>query len=144
MDSDDDDMITVESLQEDTGVTDDQLDQNCSFTHLKKVAPFVENYTKFADHFKLKPGEKSDIKTDQLSSFEQKTEAVFKCWKNKTKNPTYRKFIQACIDLTEGEVARRMSVLCAKSKKAVIVLQLCVHAHIIIACIHHHRVKTAP
>ncbi len=43
--------------------------------------------------------------------------AVFELWSSNTKNATYRNVIQACIDMSEGDVARRMSILCAKSKK---------------------------
>ena len=110
--------FVVTSLKTETGVTEDQLDQRCPVKHLHKVAPFVGNYTKFATCFNLPPAVTSGINANQLSSFQQKTEAVFEWWRSNTRNSTYRKFIQACIDISEGDVARRMSELCAEGKKA--------------------------
>ncbi len=115
--SDENNKITITSLKTETGVTDDQLDQRCPVKHLHKVAPFVGNYTKFATCFNLPPGEISGINANLLLSFQQKTEAVFQYWSSNTKNACYRSFIQACIDISEGDVARRMSLLCAEGKK---------------------------
>ncbi len=109
--------ITVTSLKTETGITEDQLDRRCPVKHLHKVAPFVGNYNKFAACFNLPPGIISGINTNPLLSFQQKTTAVFDWWSSNTRNATYRNFIQACIDISEGVVARRMSELCAEGKK---------------------------
>ncbi len=116
--SDESNRITITSLKAETGVTDDQLNQRCSVKHLNGVAPHVGNYTKFATCFSLPPAIIAGINTNLLLSFQQKTEAVFEWWSSNTRNATYRNFIQACIVLSEGDVARRMSELCAKGKKA--------------------------
>ncbi len=107
-------MITVDSLKESTGVTDDQLDKECSEAHLSLLAPHIGNYTKFASALSLPAGEESDISTKPLWNFQQKTEAVLLWWCNHTLNATYRSFVQTCISLSEGGIARELCILCAE------------------------------
>ncbi len=106
--------ITVDSLKKSIGVTDDQLDMNCSEAHLKLLTPHIGNYTQFASALGLSDNEISSISTNLLSSFKQRTEAVLLLWCNNALNPTYRSFVQTCISLSEGVVARKMCKLCAE------------------------------
>ncbi len=117
--SDDSNRITITSLKAETGVTDDQLNQRCSKKHLEEIAPHVGNYTKFATRFSLPQNIIGGINANLLLSFQDKTVSVFEWWRTNTNqySSTYRNFIQACIDLSEGDVARRMSSLCAEGKK---------------------------
>ncbi len=110
----DTDMITVDSLKESTGVTDDQLDKECSKAHLKLLAPHIGNYTKFSSALGLPTGKESDIKTNQYWDFQQKTEEVLLWWCKNASNATYRSFVQTCISLSEGGIARELCDLCAE------------------------------
>ncbi len=106
--------ITVGSLKESTGVTDDQLDKKCSEAHLKFLTPDIGNYTKFASALGLSDNEIGSINTNQLWDFQQRTEKVLLLWRNIASNATYRSFVQTCISLSEGVVARKMCELCAE------------------------------
>ncbi len=105
--------ITVDSLKKYTGVTDYQLDKNCSEAHLKLLTPHIGNYTKFASALGISNNEISGISTHPLWDFQQKTEAVLLWWCNNA-DATYRSFVETCISLSEGGIAREMCKLCAK------------------------------
>ncbi len=118
--------ITVESLKKETGVTDHQLNQSCTEEHLKKIAPHVENYTKFASKLNLPKGVQAGIRVDLNSSYIQRTEAVFLWWCRNIQNATYLSFVQVCLDPTvsEGDVARKMCKLCQQVRLVSLLVDL--------------------
>ncbi len=118
--------ITVDSLKEETGVTDHQLNQRCTLKHLRDITPYVGNYHKFVTHFNLRPGDLADIKVDPNLSHNLKTEAVFLWWHRNIQNATYLSFVQVCLDPTvsEGDVARKMCKLC-QQVRLVNLLRVC-------------------
>ncbi len=86
---------------------------------MKKIAPHVEDYTKFASKFNLPKGVQTGIKVDLNSSYPQRTEAVFLWWHKNIQNATYLSFVQVCLDpsVSEGDVAREMCKLCQQVRK---------------------------
>ncbi len=103
--------ITVNDLKVEIEVTDEQLRQKCAIEHLKDIAPDVENYTKFAKHYEIPKGELAGI-TDPLKDVVEKTEAVFLWWREFNPDPTYLRFVNDCLKLREGNLARKMCSLC--------------------------------
>ncbi len=112
--------LTVNDLKKETRVTDKQLGQVCRKKHLKEIAQHVGNYPQFASKFDLPPPVASGIDTDLKLSYDQKAEKVFLYWRKNAKNPTYLTFVQACLELGEGGIARKM----CKLSKGIITLSL--------------------
>ncbi len=79
---------------------------------MRKITSSVDNYTKFAARFGLPPGVLAGIRTDPNLDFIGKTQAVFLWWHANIANPTYLSFVETCLELTEGGVAREMCKLC--------------------------------
>ncbi len=105
--------LTVKALKTETGVTDYQLQQKCMITHLKKITKQVANRPAFSSRFGLPPAVISDIE-DHVPKldYRQKTEKVFLWWRENGKNPTYLTFVQECLELDKGSIARTMCELC--------------------------------
>ena len=107
--------VTTEDLKKLTGATDKQLDKECSEEHFDTISMEVGNHALFADRFQLKAAEKTNASLQPTA--QQKAREVFKIWKsNNTGKATYRKFVEVCLELRNGELARTMCTLCAKSK----------------------------
>ncbi len=104
--------LSLEDLKRETKVTDVQLGLKCTVKHLKQLASSVANYPKFASVFNLTGGELSDIETNLKLSYCSKTEQVFLWWSNNIRNPTYLSFVESCLYLKEGGLAREMCTLC--------------------------------
>ncbi len=105
--------LTVEALKTATGVTGYQLQQKCMITHLKKITIDVGNYPQFASKFDLPPAILSGIEnhTPKLT-YAQMTEEVFLWWRENNENVTYFTFVQACLELGKGGIARTMCEMC--------------------------------
>ena len=103
--------LSVADIEKETGVSHDQLQAMCTIQHLRDIAPFVDNYLKFAARFSLLPGVLAGIETDPKLDFIQKTQQVFLWWHANIRSPTYFTFVEACLDLGEGDVARKMCSL---------------------------------
>ncbi len=101
-------------MKEEIGVTDYQLEEKCTPEHLKKIVKDVGNYSEFASKFGIPPGHLANITKDDHLNFLQKTEAIFLWWCENNLTPLYRVFVQICIDLGKGDLARKMCKLCAK------------------------------
>ena len=100
--------LSVADIEKETGVSHDQLQAMCTIHHLRDIAHFVDNYLKFTARFSLPPGVLAGIKTDLNLDFVQKTEQVFLWWHANIRSPTYLSFVETCLDLGEGDVARKM------------------------------------
>ncbi len=104
--------LNINDLKKQTGVSDNQLGQECQEKHLKKITQDVENYLQFASKFDLPRDVLADIKTDNKLLFGQRTEKVFLWWRKNSGNPTYLTFVQACLELGQGDIARKMCNMC--------------------------------
>ena len=111
--------LNINDLKKQTGVSDNQLGQECQEKHLKKITQDVENYLQFASKFDLPRDVLADIKTDNKLLFGQRTEKVFLWWRKNSGNPTYLTFVQACLELGQGDIARKMCKMC----KGIIIMQ---------------------
>ncbi len=100
--------ITVNDLKAEFGFTDAQLNKRCTVEHLKKIAPFVQNFTLFANKFEMEPAVLSSIKTNQDWDILQKVEAVLIWWQANMRNATYQSFIEVCIELGKVDLARKI------------------------------------
>ncbi|XP_064387065.1 uncharacterized protein LOC135335465 isoform X4 [Halichondria panicea] len=104
--------LNINDLKKQTKVSDDQLGQECQKKHLKKITQDVENYPQFASKFDLPPDVKAEIDTDNKLLYGQKTEKVFLWWRKNSGNSTYLTFVQACLELGQGDIARKMCKMC--------------------------------
>ncbi len=105
-------VITVNDLKVEKEVTDEQLRQKCAPQHLKDIAPSIGDYIKFAKHYEIPKGELAEIKNSTEIDFVAKTEAVLLWWREFNPDPTYLRFVNDCLKLREGDVAREMCSLC--------------------------------
>ena len=105
--------IKIDDLKKEINVTDSQLDQKCSNEHLKDVARDVKNYTEFATEFEIPKGDLAEIEHDPNMTFTLKTEKVFLLWNQNYANTSYKKFVEICIKLFKGDIAKKMCKLCA-------------------------------
>ncbi len=107
--------LTVKALKTQTKVTDYQLQQKCTITHLKALTMDVDNYPQFASKFELRPAKISDIEDHTPKwTYARKTEEVFLWWSENAEKATYLVFVQACLELNKGGIARKMCKLCKK------------------------------
>ncbi len=77
------------------------------------IASSVDNNNKFVTRFGLLSGVLAGIRTDPNLEFIGKTQAVFLWWCESNANATYLSFVETCLELNEGGVAREMCKLCA-------------------------------
>ena len=103
--------VTIKDLKELAGVKDEQLDKECSDEHFYRISMDVGNHTLFAGRFMLKEAEKTNANMQPTA--QQKAEEVFRIWKrNNIGKATYRRFVEVCLELRNGELARTMCNLC--------------------------------
>ena len=92
-----------------TGVTEAELNQQCSETVIKQVADYVTEWRSYAEELSLTPQEIEDIRTDITLNLKLKVISVLRQWiKCQLFKATYRRLVEACLNLRDGITAEQV------------------------------------
>ena len=92
-----------------TGVTEVELNQQCSEEIFKQIAENVANWRSYAEELSLTPQETEQIRTDANLDVRLKVISVFKQWrKSQAFKATYRRLVEACLNLRDSITAQEI------------------------------------
>ena len=125
--------VTLQELKDHTGVTDKQLQLQCSDEHLEQIAYKIGNWTSYAFILKLEEWQVQSVKVNLELDYLHKIMEVLKMWKkNNVHNATYLSLVRGCLKAGDGIVAGDVCQL-AKSEwwcVCVCVWCVCMHAFV--------------
>ena len=104
--------VTLQELKDHTGVTNKQLQLQCSDDHLEKIAPKIGNWTSYAFMLKLDEWQIQAVRVNQDLNYLHKIMEVLKMWKkNNVQNATYLNLVRGCLKVGDGVVAANVCEL---------------------------------
>ena len=99
--------LSIESLKENTKVTDEQLDTAVEEADLPELAACFDNTEDYVEKLQLSPGQQTDVRTQTFMNGTQTgMKVALKYWRNR--NPveaTFRALLLILLSLLKGDVA---------------------------------------
>ena len=114
-------MITLEELIRHTGVTHEQLEQECDDVLLNDIAEHIVSYLKYGPKLGLSAADITTFQQNMTIAHNAKliTAEVFKEWhKKRSFLATYRALAEVALELGDGTGATNICEICAKGMLA--------------------------
>ena len=102
---------SVDELLRITGVTEADLNQECSEAVLKQIAEHVIDWRGYAEELSIGQQQIEDIRTDISLSLKLKVIHVFRRWtESQGFKATYRRLVDVCLKQRNGKLAQEVCI----------------------------------
>ncbi|XP_064385411.1 uncharacterized protein LOC135334230 [Halichondria panicea] len=99
--------LTIDKLMTNTGLTDEQVNQEIAEKDLSKIADLFDNIDDLCEQFGLSPPEKTDVKRLQHRSTKNSTKKALEYWRNRFPYmATFKNLLIILLDIKKGGVAK--------------------------------------
>ncbi len=99
--------LTIDKLMTNTGLTDEQVNQEIAGKDLSKIADLFDNIDDLCEQFGLSAAEKTDVEKLQHISTKNSTKKALKYWRNRFPyKATFKNLLIILLDNEKGGVAK--------------------------------------
>ena len=105
--------ITVADIVTHVGISEENLDRECSKEHLQEIGTFLPNWHEFAEALLLNNAQITGIQNNPNICYEMKAEKVLELWHRRDVfRATYRRLVDICLHrFKHGESAQKICLL---------------------------------
>ncbi len=105
--------ITVADIVRHVGISEEDLDRECSNEHLQEIGTFLPNWATFAEALLLTTAQITGIQVNPNICYEMKAEKVLELWRRRDVfRATYRRLVEICLHrFKHGEAAKKICLL---------------------------------